>query len=282
MKATPSTQKRILITGATGYVGGRLRVLLEEMGSPLRCMARQPESLQARVARTTEVVAGDVQDPDSLANALRGVRTAYYLIHSMGTGTDFEELDRIAARNFAKAASDAGVERIVYLGGLGHGEDLSPHLRSRHEVGELLAATGVPVIELRASIVIGSGSLSFEMIRSLVKRLPVMITPRWVEIEAQPIAIDDLLAYLIESLDSPLESSRVFEIGGTDKVSYGLLMKEYARQRGLRRLMVRVPFLDSTPLQSLARFSDASLRPGRPQADPIDQESDSRAGQGCP
>ena len=236
-------QAPILIAGATGYVGGRLRKRLEERGLPLRCMARRPAALTERVAPTTEVVAGDVLEPASLVGALAGVRTAYYLIHSMGTRTDFEEHDRSAARNFAEAARTAGVERIIYLGGLAHGDDLSPHLRSRHEVGELLASTGVPVLELRASIVIGSGSLSFEMIRSLVRRLPIMITPRWVDVEAQPIAIDDLLAYLVESLDVPLDGSRVFEIGGADQVSYNALMKEYAHQNGLKRVILRVPLL---------------------------------------
>lgn len=181
--------------------------------------------------------------PDSLASALAGCEMAYYLVHSMGSGHDFESEDREAARNFAQAARQAGLRRIIYLGGLGHGASLSPHLRSRHEVGDLLRESGVPVLEFRASIVLGSGSLSFEMIRALVERLPVMITPRWVEIEAQPLAVDDLLAYLVAALDVPLEGSRVFEIGGADRVSYGDLMGEYARQRGLRRTMIRVPFL---------------------------------------
>jgi uncharacterized protein YbjT (DUF2867 family) len=189
------------------------------------------------------VVAGDVLKPETLAPALDGVSTAYYLIHSMGSVQDFEERDRTAARNFAMGAGKAGVRRIIYLGGLAHGDDLSPHLRSRHEVGQLLRESGVPVLELRASIVIGSGSLSFEVIRALVERLPVLIAPRWVDVEAQPIAIDDLLAYLTAALDAPLEESCVFEIGGADRVSYGDLMREYARQRGLRRAMIRVPVL---------------------------------------
>jgi len=235
-------KRLILLTGATGYVGGRLRRLLEEGGRPLRCLARHPEGLASRVARTTEVVAGDLLEPETLGGALADVDTAYYLVHSMGSG-EFEERDRNAATNFAAAARRAGVRRIIYLGGLGHGEDLSPHLRSRQEVGDLLRESGTQVLELRASIVLGSGSLSFEMIRSLVERLPIMITPRWVELEAQPIAIEDLLAYLIEALDLPLEESRVFEIGGADQVSYGDLMREYARQRELRRTMIRVPVL---------------------------------------
>ena len=199
--------------------------------------------LAPRVAPSTEVVRGDVLLPETLESVFEGVDAAYYLVHSMGSDADFEERDRIAARNFAAAAERAGVGRIIYLGGLAHGEDLSPHLRSRHETGEVLAAFDVPVVELRASIVIGSGSLSFEMIRALVERLPVMITPRWVDVEAQPIAIDDVLAYLLAALDVPLDDRRLFEIGGRDRVSYGDLMREYARQRGLERTMISVPVL---------------------------------------
>jgi len=233
----------ILVTGATGYVGGRLWRVLEADGRRVRCLARRETGLAARVGEGTEVVTGDVLDADSLGAAVEGVESAYYLIHSMGSARDFEDQDRIAARNFGSAARRAGVRRIIYLGGLGQGDELSPHLRSRHEVGAVLRESGVPVLELRASIVIGSGSLSFEMIRALVERLPVMITPRWVEIEAQPIAVDDLLAYLLAALDVPLAESRVYEVGGADRVSYGDLMREYARQRGLRRAMIRVPVL---------------------------------------
>ena len=233
----------VLVTGATGYVGGRLWRRLEADGRRVRCLARRPARLASQAGATTEVVAGDVLDAESLGPALAGVESAYYLVHSMGSGKNFEDQDRIAARNFAGAARRAGVRRIIYLGGLGHGPGLSSHLRSRHEVGEILRESGVPVLELRASIVIGSGSLSFELIRALVERLPVMITPRWVEVEAQPIAVDDLLAYLVAALDVPLAESRVFEIGGADRVSYGDVMREYARQRGLRRVMIRVPVL---------------------------------------
>lgn len=234
---------KVLLTGATGYVGGRLLRRLEQRGTPLRCLARRPDELRARVAEGTEVVGGDLLDPDSVAAALAGVDTALYLVHSMGGERDFEELDRRAAQHFADAARRAGLRRIVYLGGLAHGDDLSPHLRSRHEVGHILRSSGVPVIELRASIVLGSGSLSFEMVRALVERLPVMVTPRWVDVEAQPIAIDDLLEYLVAALELPFGESRVFEVGGADRVSYGDLMREYARQRGLRRFMLRVPVL---------------------------------------
>jgi uncharacterized protein YbjT (DUF2867 family) len=172
------------------------------------------------------------------------VHTAYYLVHSLGSSGDFEAHDRDAAQNFAAAARDAGVRRIVYLGGLGSAAaPLSPHLRSRQETGALLGGTGVPVIELRASIVLGSGSLSFELIRALVERLPVMICPRWVWTTTQPIAIEDVVAYLLEAATLPDDVAGVFEVGGADRVSYAGIMREYARQRGLRRALVAVPVL---------------------------------------
>ena len=237
-------ERLILLTGATGYVGGRLLKVFETRGYRVRCLARRPEFLRARVSPSVEVLGGDVSDKQSLKQAMRDVHTAYYFVHSMGMGERFEELDRRAARNFTEAAREAGVERIIYLGGLGESKDeLSPHLRSRHEVGDILRESGVEVIEFRASIIIGSGSLSFEMIRALVERLPVMITPRWVSVLAQPLAIGDLLEYLVAALDIPVEGSRIFEIGGPDQVSYGDLMREYARQRGLRRIMISVPVL---------------------------------------
>jgi uncharacterized protein YbjT (DUF2867 family) len=233
----------ILLTGATGYVGGRLRSRLERSGSRLRLMTRRPAQLRARVAATTEVVRGDVQEPATLDAALAGVHTTYYLVHSMAAGTGYRDADRRGAEAFGAAARRAAVRRIVYLGGLGSRGTLSEHLSSRQEVGRALAASGVPTLELRASIVIGSGSTSFEMIRALVDRLPVMVTPRWVGTMTQPIAIEDVLDYLVEAADLGLDGSRVVEIGGADRVSYGDLMREYARQRGLRRVMVPVPVL---------------------------------------
>lgn len=234
----------ILLTGATGYVGGRLLHNLESAGQRLRCLARNPATLRAKVAEATELVAGDMLDSASLSAAMEGVHTAYYLVHSMGSNGDFELEDRQAAQNFAAAARAAGVLKIIYLGGLGESEeDLSAHLRSRQEVGRILRESGVPVIEFRASIVIGSGSLSFEMIRALVERLPVMIAPRWVATPAQPIAIDDLLAYLAEALELPTGETHIFEIGGADQASYGEIMHEYARQRGLRRWIIPIPVL---------------------------------------
>jgi uncharacterized protein YbjT (DUF2867 family) len=235
----------ILLTGATGYVGGRLLPRLVEDGWRVRCLTRHPERLASRVPAGVEVVRGDVLEAASLAPCMKGVDTAYYLVHSMGTTGDFEAQDRLAADNFAAAAHAAGVRRIVYLGGLGDDDvGLSAHLRSRHDVGERLRKHGMPVIELRASIIIGSGSLSFEMIRALVERLPVMVTPRWVRIKAQPVAIGDVLAYLRAALTVENENrSLVIEIGGPAAVSYGELMREYARLRGLRRWMIPVPLL---------------------------------------
>jgi len=239
-----TVSRNVLLTGATGYVGGRLLPALEARGIRVRCLARRPEFLAGRTGPGTEVVAGDVLDGGSLKRALAGIDTAYYLVHAMGSGSGFEEREREGARRFAQTARASGVRRIVYLGALGRDDGpLSPHLRSRQEVGRILRDSGVPTLELRASIVIGSGSLSFEMIRALVERLPAMITPRWVHVAAQPIAIGDLIAILIEALDLPLPACRVLEIGGAYRVSYGELMTEYARQRGLRRVMIPVPFL---------------------------------------
>ena len=234
---------RVLLTGATGYVGGRLLSQLEARGTPVRCLARRPEFLRARVKPETEVVAGDVRDSDALARAMADVETCYFLVHAMSEGQRFAEEERLSAQRFGAAARAAGVKRIIYLGGLAHGEKLSEHLRSRIETGRVLAESGVPVIELRASIIIGSGSLSFEMVRSLVERLPVMITPRWVSTLAQPIAIEDVIAYLVAALEAPPEVRGVFEIGGAERVSYAQIMRAYADARGLRRLLIPVPVL---------------------------------------
>jgi uncharacterized protein YbjT (DUF2867 family) len=234
----------ILVTGATGYIGGRLLKALEAEGRRVRCVARRPEYLQSRIRPTTELLKADCLDRNSLGPAMAGVHTAYYLVHSMGSRRDFEVDDRQAASNFTSVAQQAGVQRIVYLGGLGDpSSELSSHLKSRQEVGEILRSSNVPVVEFRASIILGSGSLSFEMIRALVERLPVMICPRWVSTAAQPIAIEDVVAYLLEALALPLHESRVFEIGGLDEVSYADIMREYARQRKVRRWLISVPVL---------------------------------------
>ena len=235
---------RVCLTGATGYVGGRLLNVLQRAGYRVRCVARRPENLRSRVSEAAEVVRGDLLDRASLAEAMRGQDVAYYLVHSMGSSGDFAAEERQCAQNFADAAREAGIRRIIYLGGLGvDTPDPSDHLSSRRQVGDILRESGVPVIEFRASIVIGSGGVSFEMVRALVERLPVMITPRWVSVAAQPIAINDLLEYLRQAITIPLDGHRVFEIGGADVVSYGELMREYARRRGLRRVMLPVPAL---------------------------------------
>ncbi len=264
----------ILVTGATGYIGGRLLAALEARGLRVRCVARNPAFLAGRAGERTEVITGDLMDLESLEAALEGVDVAFYLVHSMAADTSFQQADRLAAENFAAAARKAGVSRIVYLGGLGRGEDLSPHLASRHEVGDVLRGSGVPVVELRASIVIGSGSLSFEMIRALVDRLPVMITPRWVGVRAQPIGIEDVISYLVEAIDVEAVEGRIFEIGGPDKASYGEIMLEYARQRGLRRLMIPVPVL--TPRLSslwLGLITPVYARVGRKLVDSMRNET---------
>jgi uncharacterized protein YbjT (DUF2867 family) len=235
----------VLLTGGSGYVGGRLIPLLEARPVVLRCLARNPDKLRPLVKDSTEIVQGDVLDPPTLDAALQGVQTAYYLVHLMSGSHDFEKEDRRAATNFAQAAKKAGVRRIVYLGGLGQDNDpkLSPHLRSRHEVGEILRASGVEVIEFRASVVIGAGSLSFDLIKALTDRLPVMICPRWLTTPTQPIAVDDVLAYLLAAKDLPPGESRVFEIGCEDITTYGGMIREYARQQGLRRWLIYVPVL---------------------------------------
>src|SRR6204780_3456098 len=234
----------VLLTGASGYIGGRLLKELGKEGWPGRWPAPRPDFLRSKVAASTEVIKADCLDRSSLAPAMAGVQTAYYLVHSMGSSGKFEQEDREAAQNFADVARDSRVRRIVYLGGLGNQDQaLSAHLRSRHEVADILRSSGIPTIEFRASIVIGSGSLSFEMIRALVQRLPVMVCPRWVAVKAQPIAVEDVVAYLLAVLELRLEGSAVFEIGGPDQVSYGEIMQEYARQCGLRRWMIPVPIL---------------------------------------
>ena len=256
----------VLLTGATGYIGSHLLLRLQQRNVPVRCLARKPDNLRAKVAEWTEIVKGDVLNRDSLDAALAGVTTAYYLVHLMASSVDFEKQDREAAENFGAAAKEAGVQRIIFMGGLGEETDakLSSHLRSRHEVGRILRDSGVETIEFRASVVIGNGSLSYNLIRSLTDRLPVMICPRWLATPTQPIAVKDVLAYLLAALDLAPGESQVFEIGGSDVVTYGQLIQEYARQRGLRRWLISVPFL--TPYLSglwLALVTPATYEVGR-------------------
>ncbi len=242
---TNPDQPLVLVTGATGYIGGRLVPRLLEAGLRVRCMARDVSRLQGRAWRgDVELVVGDVLQPDSLTDAMRGVSHAYYLVHSLGAGSDFPERDVTAARNFATAAKSAGVSRIIYLGGLGDpGTALSEHLRSRHDTGDALRESGVPVTEFRAGVIVGSGSLSFEMIRYLTERVPVMICPRWVYTRIQPIAVRNVLDYLCESLRVPESAGRIVEIGGADVITYGEMLTFYAEVRGLRRWLVPVPVL---------------------------------------
>ncbi|MEZ4386200.1 MAG: SDR family oxidoreductase [Candidatus Krumholzibacteriia bacterium] len=240
----PGQPPRILLTGATGYVGGRLLLALEQQGHPVRCLVRRPDNLRAAAAPGREVLAGDVLAADSLTPAMRGIDTAYYLVHALAGGRDFVQEELQGARNFARAAREAGVKRVVYLGGLvPPGEPLSEHLASRLEVGRILREEGPPCCELRASIIIGSGSLSFEMIRALVQKLPVMVMPSWTRRLSQPIAIGDVIAYLLAARTCPLAASRVVEIGGPETVSYADLMRIFAEERGLRRTMLPVPWL---------------------------------------
>ena len=239
-----SNKPAVALAGATGYVGGRLLEALEAAGHSVRCLARRPEFLAGRVGDSTTIVKGDCLDAATLAPLLRGAEYAFYLVHSLGSKKDFEQQDRDAATNFGRAALEAGVRRVIYLGGLGGAdEDLSSHLKSRQETGDALRSTGVPVTEFRASIILGSGSLSYELIRALVERLPIMVCPSWVRMKAQPIHIQDVVAYLVAAMELPDSGDRVFEIGGRDQVSYLEIMQEYGRQRGLRRLMIPVPLL---------------------------------------
>jgi len=252
---------KCLVTGATGYIGGRLVPELLAAGHEVRILARHPERLSERSwIGQVEVVAGDAGDPDAVHAALRDVDVAYYLLHSMAAGTGFEEIERHLARLFAASARDEKVGRIVYLGALMPDEpvtELSHHMRSRNEVSEIFHLSEVPTVELRAAVIIGSGSASFEMTRYLTERLPVMVTPAWVRTPTQPIAIRDVLYYLVRCADLPAGLNRTFDIGGPDVMTYELMMHGYARAAGLRkRVVVRMPL--GTP--GLSRSRDRSWR----------------------
>jgi uncharacterized protein YbjT (DUF2867 family) len=240
----------ILVTGSTGYIGGRLVTALLNAGWRVRVLVRDPKRLQGRPwTAQVDVVKGDVLESDTLTDALKGVDVAYYLIHSMRSGNDFHERDRRAADNFGRVAGEQGVSRIIYLGGLGDtSSELSQHLRSRQETGDVLRASGIPVTEFRAGVIVGSGSLSFEMIRYLTERVPIMVCPRWVYTRIQPIGIRDTLNYLVSALTTPASVGEIIEIGGDGIVTYRDMMLGYARARRLKRYMIPVPVL--TPLLS--------------------------------
>lgn len=243
--------RRALVTGATGYIGGRLVPELLDAGFTVRAMVRDARKVADRPwSDMVEVVSADATDPAAVATALDGVDVAYYLLHSLGTGPRFEDRDRHIAATFARLAEAAAVHRIVYLGGLHpggddtDGRDLSPHLRSRLEVGQILLGSRVPTAVLQAAVIIGSGSASFEMLRYLAERLPVMVTPRWVDTRIQPIAVRDVLRYLVATASLPPEVSRTFDIGGPDVLTYRAMMQRYAAVAGLPpRRIVPVPVL---------------------------------------
>lgn len=234
----------VLLTGVTGYVGGRLLSRFLKQGDfRIRGLVRDVSSLHIAAHKRLDICEGDLADRETLNSAFKGVTVAYFLVHAMGSKDNFEEIERVTATNFADAARQAGVKKIIYLGGLGSGSDLSPHLQSRQKTGEILRESGIDVIEFRASIIIGPGSLSFELVRSLTARLPVMILPAWTASKAQPIAISDVLEYLQEALDMRAVESSIVEIGGPDTVSYHDLLRLYADLKDLKRMMISVPVL---------------------------------------
>jgi uncharacterized protein YbjT (DUF2867 family) len=239
--------RTLLVTAATGYIGRNIVAPLEAAGYRVRAAARTPKRLRGIATAHTEVVSADAFDALAVRSSVEGIDTAFYLVHTLDGGADYAERDRQAATIFAEAAQDAGVRRIVFFGGLGgDAGKLSEHLASRHEVGRILASTGVPVVEFRASIVLGSGSTSFEMIRNLVEKLPAMTTPRWVRMPCQPIALDDVVRYLVAAVELPEDrahSHRIYEVGGSDIVTYGDLLSLYGKHRGLKRLIIPVPVL---------------------------------------
>ncbi|MFP3870696.1 MAG: NAD(P)H-binding protein [Syntrophobacteria bacterium] len=242
---------KVLVTGASGFVGGRLLAALSARGIEIRCLVRSVEKIRRRIRpeAAVELATGDLLKPETLGKALEGIEVAYYLVHSMGgrsigENKVFAERDRRAAQNFRQAADREGVERIIYLGGLGEtGDHLSKHLASRQEVGRILQSGPVQTTILRAPTIMGAGGAPFEMLRSLVERLPVMVCPRWIETRAQPIDIMDMVGYLMGCLGEPATAGMSFDVGGPDILSYREMMETYARVRGLKRVIITVPVL---------------------------------------
>lgn len=236
---------KILVTGATGYIGSQLIQRLTQMPFQVLCLARNPARIKEFKGSPIEVSRGDLLSYDSLRESFKGTDVAFYLVHSMDSKNDFERLECEAATNFAKAAVENKIQRIIYLGALGSEEEgsLSPHLKSRKLVGNILRDSGIQVIEFQASIILGAGSLSYEMIRALSEKLLVMIMPKWVSVKAQPIGIKDVLEYLTQAIDLKVAGNEIYEIGGPDQVSYKELIQEYSLQRGLKRFLIPVPVL---------------------------------------
>jgi uncharacterized protein YbjT (DUF2867 family) len=259
----------VLVAGASGFIGRRLTRALVDTGRDVRAMTRRPEAY----AGAGNAAFGDAHDSGSLDEALTGCTTAYYLVHSLSS-KDFARLDADAAQRFGRAASEAGVEQIVYLGGLGHDhDDLSAHLRSRREVERLLSVGGVPVTVLRAGIVIGAGGLSWEMTRQLVDHLPVMVTPRWVRTSTQPIAVDDVVRYLVGVLGQPAATGQTFEIGGPEVLRYDEMLRRIAAALGRPLSILPVPLLSpSLSSRWLSLVTDVDTRAGRAIVDSMSNE----------
>lgn len=237
--------QNILVTGATGYIGNSLVRRLTQINYPVHSLVREESAQKLNAIDNNKIRIGDLLDEESLSSVFDEIDIVFYLVHSLDKEHDFEESEKRAAQNFVKAARKAGVKRIIYLGALGNPNEktLSPHLKSRKEVGDIFRRSGIQVIEFQASIIIGSGSLSFEMVRALSERLPIMIMPKWVNVLAQPICIRDVLEYLVHAIFLETKDSKVFQIGGRDKVTYKDLISTYSIKRGLKRLLIPVPVL---------------------------------------
>lgn len=261
--------KTLLVTGATGYIASRLIPRLLAAGYNVRCLARHPERLKGRGwYPLVEVIAGDVTRPETLPAAMQGISAAYYLIHSMSSGHGYDRIDLQSARNFSEAARDAGVEHIIYLGGLADPADhqLALHLKSRIESGAALCEAGVPVTEFRAGVIVGPGSVSFEMIRFIAEQFPLMVGPDWLRHRSQPVATCNVLDYLVAALNTAEVRGKVVELGGQETFSYIEVMSQYASIRGLRRLPLLLPFV---PLWLMAFFIDLLTPVERSYAYPL-------------